>query len=276
MGGLKGASGPPRIVFPNPGPITDGVRRSVGCLTGPFVTGIKGADNVTDTGAGFRLSQIEANPAGFFTDSHTALFVPGVVRGQLDQSFKLISIPPTGDGTAISGWWDGDKLEALIKLATNDSRDEESSVGISEETSWVGLDLRESESSTSICDVVGALDAGDEWSSQTSDTASNTISHWTWVRECNAWRTRCSLQSLVNVGGSQGRRLIISSNSCESDIVADGIGVGVDGIVELANSTWLTWSWSTGAGDDLIRSGRDVEDGGEVGRYDSSKSCESE
>jgi len=103
--GLKGASGPPRIVFPNPGPITDGVRRSVGCLTGPFVTGIKGADNVTDTGAGFKLSQIEANPAGFFTDSHTALFVPGAVRGQLDQSFKLIdspSIPPSGNGSVIT------------------------------------------------------------------------------------------------------------------------------------------------------------------------------
>merc|ERR1711964_881946 len=103
--GLKGASGPPRIVFPNPGPITDGVRRSVGCLTGPFVTGIKGADNVTDTGAGFKLSQIEANPAGFFTDSHTALFVPGAVRGQLDRSFKLIdspSIPPSGNGSVIT------------------------------------------------------------------------------------------------------------------------------------------------------------------------------
>lgn len=74
-------------------------------MTGPFVTGIKGADNVTDTGAGFKLSQIEANPAGFFTDSHTALFVPGAVRGQLDQSFKLIdspSIPPSGNGSVIT------------------------------------------------------------------------------------------------------------------------------------------------------------------------------
>lgn len=184
-----------------------------------------------------------------------------------------------GNDTAISRWWDGravDKLEALIKLTTNSSGDEESSVGISEETSRVGLDLRELESSTSICDIVGALDAGDEGSSQASDTASNTIGDRTWVGKYNTWRTRCSLQSLVNVGGSQGSRLIISSNSCESDIVTDGIGVGVDGIVELANGTWLTWSWSTSAGDNLIRSGRDVEDGGEVGRYDGSKSCESE
>jgi hypothetical protein len=98
----KGAAGPPRIAFPNPGPITDGVRRSVGCLTGPFVTGIMAADNVTDTGAGFTVAEIEANPAGFFTDSHTALFVPGVVRGQMDQSFEIIDGDDMDDGSVIT------------------------------------------------------------------------------------------------------------------------------------------------------------------------------
>ncbi|MCJ1253491.1 hypothetical protein MMC24_001303 [Lignoscripta atroalba] len=78
--GARGAAGPPRIAFPNPVG-DDLVRRSVGCLTGPFTTGIM--MNGMDTGAGFKLAQIEANPAGFFTDSHTNLFVPGVVRGQL-------------------------------------------------------------------------------------------------------------------------------------------------------------------------------------------------
>ena len=82
----KGATGPPRIAIPNPSPISDDpkvIRRSVGCLTGPFVTGI--LNNGTDTGSasGFTLSKIEANPAGFFTDSHTVKYVPGVVRGQL-------------------------------------------------------------------------------------------------------------------------------------------------------------------------------------------------
>lgn len=78
---VKGASGLPRLAFPNP--VGDDVRRSsVGCMNGPFTTGLNGADG-KDTGIGFKLSQIEANPAGFFTDSHTALFVPGVVRGQL-------------------------------------------------------------------------------------------------------------------------------------------------------------------------------------------------
>ncbi|KIW10735.1 hypothetical protein PV08_10034 [Exophiala spinifera] len=80
----EGSSGPPRIVFPNPLPISDDpsvVRRSVGCLVGPFKTGI--LSNGVDTGAGFTLAKLEANPAGFFTDSHTKKYVPGVVRGQL-------------------------------------------------------------------------------------------------------------------------------------------------------------------------------------------------
>ncbi|KLU85911.1 hypothetical protein MAPG_04930 [Magnaporthiopsis poae ATCC 64411] len=79
-----GQAGPPRISFPNPEPADSGpevVKRSSGCLQGPFTTGIQA--NGQDTGTGFTLAQIEANPAGFFTDSHTAAFVPGVVRAQL-------------------------------------------------------------------------------------------------------------------------------------------------------------------------------------------------
>ncbi|KAI9754059.1 MAG: CorA metal ion transporter [Chaenotheca gracillima] len=79
--GAKGASGPPRVVFPNP--VGDHERRvSLGCMTGPFTTGVPGPDG-KDTGEGFTLAKIEANPSGFFTDAHTVNFVPGVVRGQL-------------------------------------------------------------------------------------------------------------------------------------------------------------------------------------------------
>ncbi|TLS30477.1 hypothetical protein PpBr36_02696 [Pyricularia pennisetigena] len=80
----EGAAGPPRISFPNPEPADSGpevVKRSSGCLTGPFITGIQA--NGQDTGTGFTLRQIEANPAGFFTDSHTVKSVPGVVRAQM-------------------------------------------------------------------------------------------------------------------------------------------------------------------------------------------------
>lgn len=82
----KGRSGPPRLAFPNPepagsGPETD--KYSMGCMSGPFTTGVLA--NGVDTGTGFTLKQIEANPAGFFTDAHTTSFVAGVVRGQMDQ-----------------------------------------------------------------------------------------------------------------------------------------------------------------------------------------------
>lgn len=79
----KGASGPPRIAFPNPAPVAgmENVRRSVGCLTGPFVTGT--AVNGVDNGANFQVRQIEENPKAFFADVHSSLAVPGAVRGQV-------------------------------------------------------------------------------------------------------------------------------------------------------------------------------------------------
>lgn len=80
---VRGAGGPPRIAFPNPTPVNgdEALRNSSGCLQGPFTTGLPAGG--PDSGTGFTLAQIEANPAGFSGDSHTANFVPGVVRGQL-------------------------------------------------------------------------------------------------------------------------------------------------------------------------------------------------
>jgi len=79
---VRGQSGPPRIAFPNP--IGDEkYANSIGCIKGPFRTGINGTDGKTDTGAGFHVRQIEANPSGFFADVHSSLAVPGAVRGQL-------------------------------------------------------------------------------------------------------------------------------------------------------------------------------------------------
>ncbi|KAK4890295.1 hypothetical protein LTR49_028743, partial [Elasticomyces elasticus] len=83
-GAARGATGPPRLALPNPLPVSDSpkvTRYSKGSLKGPFTTGV--VINGVDTGAGFTVSQIEANPAGFFCDSHTRKYVPGVVRGQL-------------------------------------------------------------------------------------------------------------------------------------------------------------------------------------------------
>ncbi|KAF2825168.1 hypothetical protein CC86DRAFT_370928 [Ophiobolus disseminans] len=78
-----GASGPPRIAFPNPEPVgADGVvRNSAGCIKGPFKTGVMVEGK--DSGEGFHVSQIEANPAAFMADTHSSLALAGAVRGQL-------------------------------------------------------------------------------------------------------------------------------------------------------------------------------------------------
>jgi hypothetical protein len=78
-----GASGPPRIAFPNPQPVdaSGTVRNSAGCLTGPFTTGVLAEEK--DTGEGFHVSMIEANPAAFMADTHSSLALAGAVRGQL-------------------------------------------------------------------------------------------------------------------------------------------------------------------------------------------------
>lgn len=47
--------------------------------------------------------------------------------------------------------------------------------------------------------------------------------------------TRTASDSLVDVSGSSSWRLIDSTNSSESDVVADGIGLGINSVVEL---TW--------------------------------------
>lgn len=90
-----GQSGPPRIAFPNPAPVGDGPLTSSGCLQGPFTTGIEA--NGADTGDGFSLAQLEANPSGFSADSHTASFTAGVVRGQ------LTAVPVGGVATGAGG-----------------------------------------------------------------------------------------------------------------------------------------------------------------------------
>lgn len=36
-----------------------------------------------DSGEGFTIAKLEANPEGFFADTHTAEFPAGAIRGQL-------------------------------------------------------------------------------------------------------------------------------------------------------------------------------------------------
>jgi hypothetical protein len=104
----SGQSGPPRIAFPNPEDDGSGELVSSGCLEGPFTTGV--APEGTDTGEGFTLAEIEANPSAFFTDTHTAANPAGAVRGQ------LTAIPVGGIETGAGGAAD-DSSSALPAVA---------------------------------------------------------------------------------------------------------------------------------------------------------------
>ena len=90
-----GQAGPPRIAFPNPEDDGSGRLVSSGCLQGPFTTGV--VANGADTGTGFTLAQIEADPAAFSTDTHTTANPAGAVRGQ------LTAIPVGGVETGAGG-----------------------------------------------------------------------------------------------------------------------------------------------------------------------------
>ncbi|MTD17359.1 CHRD domain-containing protein [Nakamurella sp. YIM 132087] len=95
--GNAGSAGPPRLAFPNPVEQADGSFRSEGCMQAPFTTGVKDAATGADTGDGFSLKQIEADPAAFFTDTHTAANPAGAVRGQ------LVAVPVGGVETGAGG-----------------------------------------------------------------------------------------------------------------------------------------------------------------------------
>ncbi|MCZ2848959.1 CHRD domain-containing protein [Modestobacter sp. VKM Ac-2978] len=95
-----GESGPPRIALPDPVDDGSGELVSSGCLEGPFTTGV--APDGTDTGSGFSLAEIEADPSAFATDNHTAAFVAGAVRGQLAQ-VPIGGIETGAGGTAEDG-----------------------------------------------------------------------------------------------------------------------------------------------------------------------------
>jgi len=96
-----GKAGPPRIAFPNPTDAGNGTRTSSGCMQGPFTTGIMSAQNA-DTGAGFTVAQIEADPSAFAADTHTASFTAGAVRGQLTQ-VPVGGVDTGAGGSATSG-----------------------------------------------------------------------------------------------------------------------------------------------------------------------------
>ncbi|MGY6502137.1 MAG: CHRD domain-containing protein [Acidimicrobiales bacterium] len=110
-----GSGGPPRLAFPDPTDNGDGTFSSRGCMQGPFTTGLGPEGSDADHGDGFSLAQIEANPAGFSADTHTAENPAGAVRGQL--SPLPVGRIDTGAGGLAPTSGDGPGLTAPLALA---------------------------------------------------------------------------------------------------------------------------------------------------------------
>ncbi len=106
---VVGRSGPPRISFPNPEDAGDGTLTSKGCVQGPFVSGIL-VDGV-DTDSGWTLEELKADPASYYSDTHTMAYVAGAVRGQMTQ------VPMGGVDTGAGGTAGGDDgTSALLPI----------------------------------------------------------------------------------------------------------------------------------------------------------------
>ncbi len=98
---VAGQNGPPRIAFPNPGPVSDdpdAERTSSGCAEGPLTTGLTPVGGPV-TGAGFELAQLEEDleAEAFSADTHTTDAVPGAIRGQLVFSQEILDALNEGD-----------------------------------------------------------------------------------------------------------------------------------------------------------------------------------
>lgn len=118
-----GEGGPPRIAFPNPQ--GEGTRTSSGCMQGPFTTGLDDEETGQDTGTGFSLAELEADPAGFSADTHTVEYAAGAVRGQLtempvggvDTGLGGTAAPASDDGTSAAALATGGAAALLAASA---------------------------------------------------------------------------------------------------------------------------------------------------------------
>lgn len=98
-----GTAGPARIVFPDPDSGSGDVRTSSGCLSVPTTVGLMPDGSTEDTGAGFSLKEIEANPSEYYGDNHTEMNAKGSVRGQFGSAIPVGGLDTGAGGTSPAG-----------------------------------------------------------------------------------------------------------------------------------------------------------------------------
>ena len=108
------------------------------------------------------------------------------------------------------------KQNHLTELTTNNTKREELCVRISEETRWVGFNLRDSEPGTGINSI--GQNSSLEWALETADAIPVTVVA-NRVGEGNARWSRCTLQSLMNVCCCESRTHVFADDVEEGDIL---------------------------------------------------------
>ena len=94
-------------------------------MQGPFTTGLDDEETGQDTGTGFSLAELEADPAGFSADTHTVEYAAGAVRGQLtempvggvDTGLGGTAAPASDDGTSAAALATGGAAALLAASA---------------------------------------------------------------------------------------------------------------------------------------------------------------
>lgn len=144
---------------------------------------------------------------------------------------------------------------ASVELSSKSTRDSEAGVGVGEELLGVLLDLGDGKANAAVLSLhhdtsaEGALKAADS-------VAALFVANG--VRKGNSRRSRLALGSLVDVSGRVGGRLVVSTESIESDVVADNILVGVDAELEKALASLEATSELIFSVHNLVRGGNNL------------------
>lgn len=123
------------------------------------------------------------------------------------------------------------RLNHLCELATDGTSDGLGRVDISEEALGVVLDLLDVEAEALVLASGGVDNTGDKavlGASKAANAATDTLADFSRVGEGEARRASLALDSLVDVGGGDGGRLVVTLEAGEGDVVADDVLLAVD------------------------------------------------
>lgn len=158
------------------------------------------------------------------------------------------------------------QIENLSNLATDGTRNGLRRVDISEESLRVLLDLADVEAEA-LVDAVVVLNTGDEAilaAVDAADAAALVVADGLRIGEGDARGTGLAAGGLVDVRGGVGGRLVVAAEVVEGDVVADGVGVGVQAeLVQAAGALEAAGELVVGV-DDLLGDGLDLVGGGEL------------